>query len=330
VERPHWLDRAFGVVLTRAALFRDGWGDPEVLERLSRPEPTEINDPPLHITWGPASFSRGMYRRRGFFESPARDILRHDETQLARIEVLLPASSAASFGAYDDLPALDVPVCLHLASSGEENFLRRRRFARPLVARGIGAVILENPYYGSRRPKGQRAYLLRCVTDQLAMNRATVREAKALLSFFHGRGHRRIAVSGYSMGGFTAALTSTRCAFPVAVVPCAAGLSPATVFTEGVLSGSVRWSSLGGDGRQRLREILDAVASYLESAKKPTSAIIVAARSDGFVPAAEVEALHRAWPEAELRWVEGGHVSAYVRHQTAMRQAIIDAMDRLG
>ena len=167
------------------------------------------------------------------------------------------------------------------------------------------------------------------------MNRATVRESRALLSHFKTRGLNRLAVSGYSMGGFISAVTVTRCPFPVAAIPCAAGLSPAPVFVEGALSTSIEWDSLsrasGGEraARERLAEILHAVADYLIGAPKPKVAILVAAKHDGFVQASQVEALARAWPDAELRWVEGGHISAYVRHQSVMRRAITDALARL-
>jgi dienelactone hydrolase len=331
--RMHWLDRAFGIVLGRSLLFSDGWGDPDMLAILTKPEPTEIASPPIEIRWSPPIVRRGIERRRGVFSSPAADILEAEETRAARIEILVPAREG---GAADE-PAIrpDLAMCVHLASSGEEGFLRRRYFALPLVKKGIGAVILENPYYGARRPKGQSMYFVRRVTDQLAMNRATVRESKAILRWLRARGAEHLAVSGYSMGGFMAALTATRCDFPVAVIPCATGLSPASVFTEGALSRSVHWRSLGREAggetgaRDRLGRILEEVGSYLATARRPKVAIIVAARDDGFVLAREVEALKRVWPEAELRWVDGGHVSAYVRHRQTMRRAILDALERL-
>lgn len=316
------MDRAVGHFLGRASLFKEGWGDAVTLSELSKPAPTEDHPSPIDIVWdAPQSFA-GVTRRTGTFLSPAFELLHDDATRTARIEVLRPASSMRA-------------LCLHLASSGEEGFMRRRTFALPLVKRGIGAVILENPFYGRRRPKGQQGYFVRSVAEQLMMNRATVREARALLAHYRGEGVEKLAVSGYSMGGFMSALTATRCSFPVAVIPCAAGLSPAPVFVEGVLSRSIEWRSLsesdGGEvaARAKLAEILHAVAGYLVTAPKPKSAILVAARDDGFVHARDVEALARAWPDAELRWLEGGHVSAYLQHRSVMRRAIADAIDRL-
>lgn len=319
----HWLDRAVGRFLGRSTLFKDGWGDAEILDALAKPVPTEEAPSPIDIVWdAPQSFG-GVVRKSGSFLSPASELLADEATKRARIELLAPASSMRA-------------LCLHLSSSGEEGFMRRRTFALPLVRRGIGALILENPFYGKRRPKGQRAYFVRSVAEQLAMNRATVREARALLTAFRNDGVEKLAVSGYSMGGFMSALTATRCPFPVAAIPCAAGLSPAPVFVEGALSHSIDWGVLSrdaGDGaaaaRARLAEILHAVADYLVNAPKPKSAILVAAKDDGFVRARDVEALARAWPDAEVRWLEGGHVSAYLAHRSVMRHAIIDAIERL-
>lgn len=316
------MDRAVGRFLGRATLFKEGWGDAVALTELTKAAPTEDQPGAIDLAWDSTQSFAGVTRKTGTFLSPAAELLPEGPTRTARIEALLPASSMRA-------------LCVHLASSGEEGFMRRRTFAWPLVKRGIGAVILENPFYGRRRPKGQESSFVRSVAEQLMMNRATVREARALLAHFRDRGVEKLAVSGYSMGGFMAALTATRCTFPVAVIPCAAGLSPAPVFVEGVLSRSIEWRSLSGESggeaaaRARLAEILEAVAGYLVTAPKPKSAILVAARDDGFVYARDVEALARAWPDAEVRWLEGGHVSAYLQHGSVMRRAIADAIDRL-
>ena len=37
----------------------------------------------------------------------------------------------------------------------------------------------------------------------------------------------------------------------------------------------------------------------------------------------------RHWPGSELRWVAGGHVSAFVLQQPAFRRAIADSLERI-
>jgi hypothetical protein len=50
------------------------------------------------------------------------------------------------------------PVCLHLAGTGDHYFWRRRNLiAKPLLKEAnLGAIILENPFYGLRKPKDQK------------------------------------------------------------------------------------------------------------------------------------------------------------------------------
>lgn len=49
------------------------------------------------------------------------------------------------------------PVCLHLAGTGDHYFWRRRNLiAKPLMKEGnMGQILLENPYYGLRKPEDQ-------------------------------------------------------------------------------------------------------------------------------------------------------------------------------
>lgn len=46
---------------------------------------------------------------------------------------------------------------VHLAGTGDQTYYRREHFlAKDLLKYGISAVLLENPFYGSRRPKGKK------------------------------------------------------------------------------------------------------------------------------------------------------------------------------
>ncbi|XP_026681445.1 protein ABHD18 [Diaphorina citri] len=60
-----------------------------------------------------------------------------------------------------------------------------------------------------------------------------------------------------------------------------------------------------------------------------TSLIIaVCARDDGYVPQEGVMDLRDIWPGCEVRYVEGGHVLAFLLHQQDFRNAIRDAFNR--
>ena len=56
--------------------------------------------------------------------------------------------------------------------------------------------------------------------------------------------------------------------------------------------------------------------------------MLVAASDDAYVGRASVAEWAAAWPGAELRWVPGGHVSAYLTQAAAFRGAVRDALER--
>ena len=57
--------------------------------------------------------------------------------------------------------------------------------------------------------------------------------------------------------------------------------------------------------------------------------MLVGATEDAYVSAQSVKELAAHWPGSEVRWVKGGHVSAFLLQQAAFRQAISDSIDRL-
>ena len=61
----------------------------------------------------------------------------------------------------------------------------------------------------------------------------------------------------------------------------------------------------------------------------PEAAVLVAANQDAYVSRQSVIELAEHWPGCEVRWVEGGHVSAFLMQQPAFRTAILDSLNRL-
>jgi hypothetical protein len=60
-----------------------------------------------------------------------------------------------------------------------------------------------------------------------------------------------------------------------------------------------------------------------------TSLIIaVCAKEDGYVPRYGTSSLEDIWPGATVKYLDAGHVSAYVLHQKIFRSAIIEAFER--
>ncbi|HEU4382575.1 MAG TPA: alpha/beta hydrolase family protein [Anaeromyxobacteraceae bacterium] len=319
--RAHWLDRAFYLFLTRQPFFAEGWGDEGLLSDVSLEGARERPAAPIEIAWGPERRGWGGLVREGTFESPEPRL--PAVARRARVRMLGPA--AGEPGA----------VCLHFAASGDEGLSLRLRFAAPLLGQGIAALVLENPYYGERRPTGQPGAALRTVSDLVLMAAATVREGRSLLGWLERQGQGRLGVAGYSMGGQMAALVAATWPRPLAMAALAPSDSPASVFTEGLLRSHPRWDALrrpdGSEDRARaeLRQLfLRYAVSSLEPPVEPRAAVVVANRLDGVVPPAEAERIARRWG-CELRWLEGGHVSGALVEQPALRRAVADAFSRL-
>lgn len=328
-EALHTLtDHVMITLLRRGKIFREGFGDQACIERVVGEVVSyhpERSDAPIDVAWdGPARTKGGASVRRGSFTSP----LAHElpgESKRAVFLLVVPEGVSTP------------PMAIVLAATNEEGFGRRMRLVAPLVREGIGAVLLENPLYGARKPRLQRGPFVRTLAEQLAMNLATVDEARALAAWLHGQGHERLCVTGFSQGGMMAAFaaaTTTR--FALGVVPCAAGLSATPIFTKGALSRALDWRALAKDrgsvleARRAFEHALAPITLSLHPPlARPDLAILVAARHDGFIPLREVVALHRHWRGSELRWVPAGHVTSVVLHQSGHRQAIGDVLARM-
>lgn len=217
--------------------FRKGWGDSATRHNnfLHQIQTHNLPPPkPLDITYSslPNALSIGQ------FTSPAKDIL-PPSSHTARF-LLVPAH-----GRTDRL-------VLQLAATGEHGFLRRYlTLAHALRRRNVTSVILESPFYGSRRPHDQFGALLNHVADLPDLGRATIEEARALLAHFRSQLPRQV-VTGVSQGGLHAAMTAVAIGAErqggdvcdVGVVMALAPHSAVPVFTSGVLSACVDWRAL--------------------------------------------------------------------------------------
>lgn len=57
--------------------------------------------------------------------------------------------------------------------------------------------------------------------------------------------------------------------------------------------------------------------------------IIVAAHHDAYVPRQNVISLEQLWPESEVRYVDSGHINAFLFHNVQFRKAIADSFQKL-
>jgi dienelactone hydrolase len=317
----HFLDLAFGFAARAPRFFADGWGDRVLCDTMDPDALAGRKIPLLPVALRRPRKEHGGFLFEGTFESPEERL--PECARIARVRMLLPDGDPRA-------------VVVHLAASGDQGFALRLRFAAPLLARGIGAIVLENAFYGSRRPPTQVGPAVRSISDLQLMGAATFQEGRALLRWIRDTlGVPLAGVTGFSMGGQMAAMVAAATPFPVAVVPIAATCSPDSALRDGVLRHVAHWAALAADGEdaEATRKTLCAHLARFSVTRLPPpactdAAIVVGASADGVVPPAEATKISEHWG-AELRWLPAGHVSAVLRHQGDMREAIADAIDRL-
>jgi len=152
------LDQVYrSILLTR--FYTRGWGRPDTLSRIIKLRKVlgdRATAQPLLQT--PASVVQlgrreagqaGHTLLSGSFPSPATNHLPLDifppETRTAHFQAVLPAQ-----------PAPERPLVVQFAGTGDHFYWRRRKLmAEPLAEEGVASIILENPFYGVRRPRSQ-------------------------------------------------------------------------------------------------------------------------------------------------------------------------------
>ncbi|KAJ9601013.1 hypothetical protein L9F63_000851, partial [Diploptera punctata] len=313
------------------------------------------------------------------------------------------------------------PICLHLAGTGDHGFWRRRQMmAKPLLKEGgIGSLILENPFYGLRKPKDQVRSSLHNVSDIIVMGGCLILESLVLFHWCESNGFGPLGVTGMSMGGHMASLAATNWPKPIVLVPCLSWSTATPVFTQGVMSHSINWELLGSQyfaddvfreeirkyirvdkdafragqhfakhypySMDRIRRLTAASSDahknqILQPSRQPeskdsnelqdgslkqlkdnikekmsrwredeallfmqgimdecthlrnftvpvdTSLIIaICAKDDAYVPREGFSDLVDIWPGAEVRFLDAGHVSAYLLHKHTFRAAIVES-----
>ena len=313
----HPIDQIGGAIVAhgpeRLRFFSDGWGDLSVTERVT--VPTGVPDP-IRIEWVSDTADDGLVTSVGIFESPADMLPVH--ARHGAVTRILPEAGT------------DRTVVL-MAAWNEHDSRARFGIARRLARQGIGSLVLENPYYGIRRPDDTDGQPIRTVSDFFRMGIGAVMEGRGLLATVRETGHTP-GVAGYSMGGNMSALVSSTMPFPVATAPLAAAYSPSPVYLDGALRGGIAWDALGGEeaAESKLRQALLS-ASVLDRPAPDHAryAVLVSATADGYVPPATTELLHAHWPGSELRWVRGGHASLLWFRKATLASAIADSFDRL-
>lgn len=244
---PSRLDAVYrSILLTK--FFTKGWGNPHNLKRIFEFRKVIANretcynliprNYPINITkdeqWSDCHVIEGS------FTSPFDQYLSGmmpEKIKTAYFQVILPHK-------WDSNKIK--PICLHLAGTGDHFFWRRRNLiAKPLLKEsGIASILLENPFYGLRKPKDQIRSSLHNVSDIFIMGGCLIMESIVLLNWCEQQGFGPLGLTGLSMGGHMASLAATNWPKPIVLVPCLSWSTASPVFTEGVMSSSINWNLL--------------------------------------------------------------------------------------
>ncbi|CAF2984431.1 unnamed protein product [Rotaria sp. Silwood2] len=295
----------------------------------------------------------------GRFRSPLADSLPHlvpPEVATAHFQLVLPRDHR--FG-IDSIP---IGICY--AGTGDHGFNRRRLFtALPLINQyRIGSILLENPYYGLRKPPHQSRSSLFYVTDLYIMGKALILETLVLLHWCQKMKLTPSILHGFSLGGHMASLAFTNWPGPLSLLSCASWSSSSTVFCDGVLSRTIPWPLLKQQFYENkayqtfydyLRErnrptdsnmtILDPVKDMmrllmdeftsLHNYSRPiqsniSNAMFIACTYDGYVLRDGIPHMNDVWPGVHIRYIPHGHVSAFLFNQSGFHHAVAEMLQR--
>lgn len=359
------IDAAFcEVSALRAANLLEGWGP---VEEAQAGWPTSAAAAPgPSTTWpgprtgtGTACAARWgtawqVWARDLEFDSPQAETLRAcgfgPEVARVRCRLLAPGDAVAggeegtAWGKGSDVAfPCDWPVAFNVPQLGAEGYAwRESMFAALAADHGVVVVLLENAFFGARRPAAYRAGALtiRTAAEILLYGACSQSEGAAFLAHLHRRGLRRLAVFGASFGGCMAASIAPQLDFPVACAALLAAHSAEAVFLDSSYARTIRWARLAKHGPapsfDYARAATLAGGSVLEDPRRtapardhdaeawaraqmravlrvtdgrrhppplaPEASVIVAARGDGYIPFDSPRILHRHWGAASRLW----------------------------
>jgi len=203
----------------------------------------------------------------GHFKSPLVDYLPvPEECKIARFQLIEPTKEKLKKINADTKIR---PVSIHHASTGDHFYWRRRNFmCKPLLDHGITSIILENPYYGKRKPKNQNGSCLTYVEDIFLMGGCLVLENLVLLNWLERNNYGPLGVTGISLGGHMCSLAGCSWPKPISIVPCLSWTTASCVFTEGVLSGAIPWSVLEEQYKHFGDDTISELSKLIQSPEK--------------------------------------------------------------
>lgn len=251
------LDTIYRSILL-SKFFTRGWGKPNTLEKVIKLRKEfgdrtlahkyfDSLDVPVKLT--KQQTQDGCVIIDGEFRSPICDMLPGvlpPESEVAYFQAVLPEKWKNKADDKTNWVEGHRPLVLQFAGTGDHYFWRRRTLmAKPLIKEmNIGSIIIENPYYGMRKPKSQLRSALHYVSDLFVMGAANIAEAQVLLKWSEKQGFGPLCCHGISMGGHMASLAASAWPKPICLVPCLSWTSGSVTFCQGVMASAINWRQL--------------------------------------------------------------------------------------
>ncbi|CAF4188523.1 unnamed protein product, partial [Rotaria sordida] len=271
----------------------------------------------LNITGGYQNYINARFR------SPFANYLPHLAlSQIATAHFQLVLSRDHRFG-IDSIP---IGICY--AGTGDHGFSRRRLFtAVPLINQyPIGSILLENSYYGLRKPPDQSRSSLLYVTNLYIMGEVLVLETLMLLHWCQKMKLTSAILHGFSLGGHMASLAFTKWPDP-----------PSRQFYKNKASQTfydyLRERNRSKDSnkivlnliKDMMRLLIDEFISlynYSRSVQPNISdAMFIACTHDGYVLRDGIPHMNDVWLGIHMRYTPHGHVSAFLFNQSGFHHA---------
>ena len=203
-------------------------------------------------------------------------------------------------------------VVLHILGA---DFALSRYLAARLADRGVAALFVKLPYYGERRPVGDKRFLSPDMERSLTAMRQGVLDVRRASGWLAGRPEgdaNRLGVTGISLGGIVSSLAA-------AVDP---NIREAAVLLAGGDLHEILWTMPEGAKYRKLWTDAGRTKDDLRAVTAPFDPItyadrlrgkrvmMLAGNVDEVIPPASARALWRAAGEPPIAWLDCGHYSA--------------------
>ncbi|CAF1070455.1 unnamed protein product, partial [Rotaria sordida] len=228
-----------------------------------------------------------------------------------------------------------VPIGICYAGTSDHGFSRRRLFtAVPLVNQyPICSILLENPYYGLRKPPDKSRSSLLYVTNLYIMGEALVLETLMLLHWCQKMKLTSAILHGFSLDGYMASLAFTK--WPD---------SPSRQFYENKASQTSydylceRNRSIDSNKivlnliKDIIRLLMDEFTSlynYSRSVQSNISnAMFIVCTHDGYILRDGIPHMNDVWPGIHIRYIPHGHVNAFLFNQLGFHHTAAKMLQR--